>query len=112
MDLKIPSLNLLHIIIWLSPLFPTLVYTSAVQFCRVDSQQGTDQCLALSSYNNESSNANDFYLLLSAKFEQRAGFAAFGTGPTMDGALMFVFYPGKNDGGALTWNMIIIFHSC
>jgi hypothetical protein len=77
----------------------TLVLASPLQYCRVDESQRTDQCLALSTFYNETSNTNDFYLLISAKFEERRGFAAFGTGETMDGALMFVIYPGEDEGG-------------
>jgi len=75
------------------------VVSSPLQYCQVDKLQRTDQCLALSSYYNDSSNANDFYMLISARFEDRRGFAAFGTGKTMDGALMFVVYPGESEGG-------------
>jgi hypothetical protein len=77
----------------------TTILASPLQYCRVYEPQGTDQCLAISTYHNETSIANDFYLLISAKFVDRRGFAAFGTGTTMDGSLMFVIYPGENEGG-------------
>lgn len=70
-----------------------------LQYCRVDESLRTDQCLAISTFHNSTTNANDFYLLVSAKFENRKGYAAFGTGSTMDGSLMFVLYPGAQDKG-------------
>jgi hypothetical protein len=79
--------------------FVTSALGSPLQYCNVDASIRTDQCLAISTYHNKTSNASDFYLLISAKFEDRGGFAAFGTGQTMDGALMFVIYPGENVGG-------------
>jgi len=79
--------------------FATTILASPLQYCRVYEPQGADQCLAISTYHNETSNASDFYLLISAKFVDRGGFAAFGTGTTMDGSLMFVIYPGESKGG-------------
>lgn len=77
----------------------SLATAAQLQYCRVDESLRTDQCLAVSSFHNSTSNSNDFYLLVSAKFENRKGYAAFGTGSTMDGSLMFVIYPGAQDGG-------------
>ncbi|KAH3949923.1 hypothetical protein HBH53_081140 [Parastagonospora nodorum] len=73
------------------------VAAAQLQYCRVDDSLRTDQCLAISTFHNSTTNANDFYLLVSAKFEDRKGYAAFGTGSTMDGSLMFVLYPGAQD---------------
>ena len=56
-------------------------------------------CLALASYHNASSQSNYFYLRMSSKFKDGAGYSAFGTGPIMDGSLMFVMYPGAKEGG-------------
>ncbi|KAF2018582.1 iron reductase domain protein [Aaosphaeria arxii CBS 175.79] len=84
------SLTVLAIII-------SSVTAGQLQFCRVDESLRTDQCLAVSTYHNETSNSEDFYLLVSAKFENRIGYAAFGTGATMDGSLMFVLYPGAGE---------------
>ena len=75
------------------------VTAAQLQFCRVNKSLRTDQCLAVSTFHNETSNSNDFYLLVSAKFENRIGYAAFGTGSTMDGSLMFVIYPGAGEKG-------------
>lgn len=75
------------------------ITAAQLQYCRVDESLRTDQCLALSTFHNSTSNSNDFYLLVSAKFENRKGYAAFGTGSTMDGSLMFVMYPGVRDKG-------------
>jgi hypothetical protein len=79
-------------------LLSTPILASLLQYCAVDEDHKTDQCIALSSYYNESSSANDFYLLVSAKFEDGKGYAAFGTGETMDGSLMFVIFPGESEG--------------
>ncbi|KAH8807290.1 hypothetical protein F5884DRAFT_899707 [Xylogone sp. PMI_703] len=75
-----------------------LAVASPLQYCQFNELQHTDQCLAISTFYNETSKANDFYILLSAKFDYRKGYAAFGTGKTMDGSLIFVIYPGEKDG--------------
>ena len=86
------------------------LFASSLQYCHVDKSLKTDQCLAISTYHNTTSNANDFYLLISAKFEDRKGFAAFGTGTTMDGALIFVIYPGESERGIVYININSEFH--
>lgn len=56
-------------------------------------------CIAVSSFKNATTNANDLLLSMSVHFHQRRGWAAFGIGEAMSGALMFVMYPGVNEGG-------------
>jgi hypothetical protein len=76
------------------PTSPTL------QFCAVDNAQTTDICLALTSAQNSTTQANDLSLQLSVRFfAEKTGWAAVGVGEEMDGALMFVLYPGFEDGG-------------
>lgn len=72
---------------------------SPVQYCTIDKRHNVDQCIVAFSYRNASSGGNDLQLYLSAKFEERKGYAAFGIGSLMDGALMFVLYPGRHAGG-------------
>lgn len=86
-------------LLFLLTLLPALAGSSPTEYCRVDKTLRTDQCISLSSYYNSTTDASDFYILLSAKFKDRNGFSAFGTGRTMDEALMFVIYPGSNEGG-------------
>lgn len=74
---------------------------SPVQYCVIDQKHNTDQCIVAHSYRNATSEQNDLYLYLSAKFEDRKGYAAFGTGLMMDGSLMFIIYPGSEAGGML-----------
>ncbi|KAK1637709.1 hypothetical protein BDP81DRAFT_517293, partial [Colletotrichum phormii] len=71
---------------------------SPVQYCTIDKRHNVDQCIVAFSYHNASSGGNDLQLYLSAKFEERKGYAAFGIGSLMDGALMFVLYPGRRAG--------------
>ncbi|KAJ0160611.1 hypothetical protein CTA2_7673 [Colletotrichum tanaceti] len=71
---------------------------SPVQYCAVDKRHNVDQCIVASSYRNASSGGNDLRLYLSARFDERRGYAAFGIGSLMDGALMFVLYPGQRAG--------------
>lgn len=77
---------------------------SPTQYCVVDKKHNTDQCIVVSSQRNVSSGQNDVHLFFSAKFEDRKGYAAFGTGTFMDGSLMFVFYPGDEPGGT-SWTL-------
>lgn len=80
-------------------LFVAFASCTPLQYCRVDESLRTDQCLGISTYKNSTTKANDMYLVMSAKFEKRRGFAAFGTGQRMDGALIFAMYPGHKEGG-------------
>ena len=78
----------------------TVAYGQNVQFCQVDVERKSDLCIAVSSVHNASTNAYDLYMTFSLLFEKRQGWCAFGIGDVMDGALMFVMYPGKNEGDA------------
>lgn len=87
------------------PLFRPLIaflallsLSSALQFCRVEGTR-TDLCFAIASSKNQTTKGTDVSLHLSARFEQRNGWVAFGVGEKMAGALMFVMYPGDQDGG-------------
>jgi hypothetical protein len=71
----------------------------ALQFCNVDPQYKTDLCFAVRSSTNITTGREDLSLHLSAKFEDRIGWAAVGIGEEMGGALMFVLYPGAEVGG-------------
>ncbi|KAG4420487.1 hypothetical protein IFR04_006407 [Cadophora malorum] len=71
--------------------------SSALQFCRVEGAR-TDLCFAIASTKNQTTKGKDVSLHLSARFEQRNGWVAFGIGEKMAGALMFVMYPGDQDG--------------
>lgn len=76
------------------------LHAAPIQFCQVDTERLSDQCLAISSHTNSTTLKNDLSLQFSARFfENRNGWAAFGVGEKMDSALMFVMYPGVNDGG-------------
>ncbi len=71
-----------------------------LQFCAVDTTQQTDLCFALASAQNSTTLAKDLSLHLSVKFfGEKRGWAAVGVGEKMSGALMFVLYPGFDDGG-------------
>lgn len=66
---------------------------SPAQYCRVDDELGVDFCASITSHGNESTTNVDLYIRTSSRFRSRNGWSAIGTGETMSGALMFVFYP-------------------
>jgi hypothetical protein len=71
-----------------------------VQLCQVNDGRKTDMCLALTSHTNTSTKSKDLQLHLSVRFfEERTGWAAFGIGEKMHSGLMFVMYPGADEGG-------------
>lgn len=74
------------------------ISAAPAQYCAIDTKHNTDQCLVVSSHYNTSSQRIDLQMFLSAKFEARKGYAAFGTGSSMDDSLMFVIYPGEIEG--------------
>ncbi|KAK0127967.1 hypothetical protein ONS96_007462 [Cadophora gregata f. sp. sojae] len=74
-----------------------LSLSSALQFCRVEGTR-TDLCFAIASSKNQTTKEKDVSLHFSAGFDQRNGWVAFGVGEKMAGALMFVMYPGDQDG--------------
>lgn len=72
---------------------------SPLQFCSVNEPRKTDLCFAVASSNNITTQKHDLSLHISAKFVVDAtGWAAVGIGQTMDNALMFVMYPGGEEG--------------
>src|ERR1700753_3104250 len=96
-------------------LFSLLFLTSfsgALQFCKVDEAKKTDLCLALASSHNTTTHAKDLSLHLSVSFPaENTGWAAVGIGGEMKGALMFVLYPGFEDGGTYFPSLPSIFFS-
>jgi hypothetical protein len=94
--------------------------SSALQFCKVDAEKKTDLCLALAASHNITTHAKDLSLHLSVRFfAPNTGWAAVGVGKEMKGALMFVLYPGFDDGGNLRFppfrpflhpTLIFVFH--
>lgn len=112
-DVLFPPQNIVHAIAamniaWLLLISTTLV--SALQFCQLDVARKTDLCFAITSATNATTGKNDVSINLSVAFKERNGWAGIGIGDKMDGALMFVMYPGENDGGklvpyALSWGV-------
>ncbi|CZR53543.1 uncharacterized protein PAC_03422 [Phialocephala subalpina] len=73
--------------------------SSPLQFCSVSEPKKTDLCFAVASSKNSTTQKNDLSLHISAKFVVDAtGWAAVGIGEGMDNALMFVMYPGGEEG--------------
>lgn len=74
---------------------------SPVQFCQVNTEASkqTDLCFAVASWKNATTEKKDVSLHFSVRFKERNGWAAFGVGGHMKGALMFVMYPGDGEGG-------------
>lgn len=78
-----------------------IVLTAAqVQFCHVDQVFSLDLCLTLSTAYNSTSGEHDYYVTFSGLFKRGRGWNAFGIGERMDGALMFVLYPGREVQGS------------
>ncbi|KUJ08943.1 CBD9-like protein [Mollisia scopiformis] len=81
-------------------LLGTIVTASTpLQYCSVDAEEKTDLCFAVASFKNSTTQANDLSLHISTKFVVDAtGWASVAIGPKMDNALMFIMYPGGEQG--------------
>lgn len=75
-----------------------VTFCSASQFCEVKSVEQHDFCIAVNTFHNESSGAEDFYVTMSAKFPDGNGWLAIGSGYIMHRSLMFAMYPGAKHG--------------
>jgi Cytochrome domain of cellobiose dehydrogenase len=72
----------------------------STQFCTTSTKNGlnADLCFAFASSHNETTDAKDLSLHLSARFpDQNTGWAAVGIGSHMSGSLMFAMYPSSTD---------------
>ena len=72
----------------------------STQFCTSSTKEdvNTDLCFAFASAHNETTNAKDLSLHLSARFPAPGtGWAGVGVGSTMSGSLMFVMYPSSSN---------------
>ncbi|KAI1501135.1 CBD9-like protein [Biscogniauxia marginata] len=67
-------------------------YALLGQVCQFDDVRDIDICIVFSSL---SLDASSYHLAFSGKFSRGLGWAAFGRGVAMDGALMFLFYPNN-----------------
>ena len=96
------TVTLLSTLLLLSGFLATSASASpSTQFCTTSTEQdvNTDLCFAVASSHNETTNANDLSLHLSARFPDRnTGWAAVGIGSLMQGSLMFAMYPSSTDG--------------
>ena len=72
-----------------------------VQICHIEPALHSDACMAVKTVKSQYERGHDLFMTFSVKFHQRSGWAAFGVGDKMDRALMFVLWPGKNEGGEL-----------
>ena len=72
----------------------------STQFCTTSTKEdvNTDLCFAFASSHNETTDAKDLSLHLSARFPAPGtGWAGVGVGSVMSGSLMFVMYPSTSD---------------
>ncbi|OAG17159.1 CBD9-like protein [Alternaria alternata] len=69
-----------------------------VQTCHIDSGLYSDACMAIKTVKSQHTRGHDLLMTFSVKFHQRNGWAAFGVGEIMDRALMFVLWPGEQEG--------------
>ncbi|KAG9194334.1 hypothetical protein G6011_04369 [Alternaria panax] len=69
-----------------------------VQICHIDPALHSDACMAVKTVKSQHERGHDLLMTFSVKFHQRSGWAAFGVGQTMNRALMFVLWPGEQEG--------------
>lgn len=80
--------------------------STPLQYCSVNEETKTDLCFAVASWKNSTTEANDLSLHISAKFVVDAtGWAAVGIGEKMNNALMFVIYPGGQEGRTFSYHL-------
>jgi hypothetical protein len=95
------TVKLLSTLLLLSGFSATSASASpSTQFCTTSTKQdvNTDLCFAVASSHNETTDAKDLSLHLSARFpDQNTGWAAVGIGSHMKGSLMFAMYPSSAD---------------
>lgn len=83
--------------IWASAIVHSILAALAlaepVQYCRFGHSHGeADFCLGVTTHLNHSTNAHDVYLSFTVTRSSHLGWTAIGTGPKMDGSLMFIVY--------------------
>ncbi|KAK6846225.1 iron reductase domain protein [Apiospora arundinis] len=70
-----------------------------VQYCRYGYPNSeVDFCLGLTTLSNASANAYDLFMRLQITKSSGVGWTAVGTGPAMDGSLMFIAYGDPRSG--------------
>ena len=69
------------------------------QICHVNPTRYTDMCMAVKTVKSQHERGHDLLMTFSVKFHEGIGWAAFGVGDIMERALMFVLWPGEQDGG-------------
>ncbi|PVI01717.1 CBD9-like protein [Periconia macrospinosa] len=68
------------------------------QLCQIEPLQHTNMCMAVTSIKSPYERGHDLLMTFSVMFRQRNGWAAFAAGNIMDRALMFVMWPGEQEG--------------
>lgn len=73
--------------------FINVAIAEPVQYCRFGHDDGeVDFCMGVTMHQNCSSSSYDMYLSLSVTRDSALGWTAIGSGPVMDGTLMFIVY--------------------
>lgn len=104
--------------LYLSLLVGVLSLAQAFQFCAKERETKTDICANIRMFANDTTQETDVLVTLSARLEERRGWAAIAPGHRMSGALMFVVYPGDGTQGACrSWRELAIastvaYHVC
>lgn len=97
-------MGLLGIGIRLYVLLEVLVFALAgdpAQYCRYGYAEGEiDFCMGVVALHNRSTNAYDLYMRMRVTRSSALGWTAIGTGPEMDGSLMFIVYGDPRSGDA------------
>ena len=75
---------------------------STLRYCRGEAHDLTQFCLTLDISSNSTTQSNDFHFRLEARFKERKGWLGIGSGFQMDQSLMFVMYPGVDEGNLAT----------
>ncbi|KAK3371021.1 hypothetical protein B0T24DRAFT_304618 [Lasiosphaeria ovina] len=76
------------------------VVAGRAQYCRFDHENSDvlDFCMAVTSRRNDTTATHDLYLAIQVARSSAHGWNAFGTGPTMAGAIMFIVYGDPTSG--------------
>lgn len=85
---------------YLSLLVVSFSLAQAFQFCAKERETKTDICANIRMFANDTTQQTDVLVTLSARLEERRGWAAIAPGQRMSGALMFIVYPGEGTQGA------------
>jgi hypothetical protein len=89
-------MTMLFLRVYIIALLLSVQCSAFSQLCKVDETYDIDICMAFATSHQ---NPSSYHLAFSGRFAHGRGWAAFGRGSVMDGAIMFVFYPNERAKG-------------